>query len=72
MDLLLIDVVLRMEIIEISLTMRSASIVDLIMLIYDKYIYIYMGMGQNPLPFSLSAEAIARKAESIARTLKRI
>ena len=70
MDLLLIDVVLRMEIIEISLTMRSASIVDLIMLIYDKYIY--MGMGQNPLPFSLSAEAIARKAESIARTLKRI
>ena len=41
MDLLLIDVVLRMEIIEISLTMRSASIVDLIMLIYDKYIYIW-------------------------------
>ena len=50
MDLLLIDVVLRMEIIEISLTMRSASIVDLIMLIYDKYIYIY-GDGSKPSPF---------------------
>ena len=27
-----------------------------------------MGMDQNPLPFSLSSEAIAQKAESIARS----